>query len=483
MNKKQKVAIALIILTACALRLFFAYHQPLWLDEKYSIFFANKFSLAQLLINFNIDIHSGYFYAFVKVFLHFTQNKFLIRLATSVIPQILGILFILRYLIKNKKSFAVVFSTVFFLSFHPLILNLSWQIRMYGFVFLSTCFTYILIEKYLKNQNFKNLFFLFISLIIGNLIHYSMYILSFFVMLLLFFSHKQKHLLEKILFLTTGFIFFISEFFLTIGINNTQYFNKIRWIEKPSIDSMKLFFLQLVGLQNSLVISTLTFSLFLIAIIILRKKFTKETKKLILFLSIFPLILTLIYSISSEFLSQRFLLYKFLPNISLMLARAHLPFVTLFLILIANLTKKIKPIRLIIFLIILSLVWGKTNYYSNIIPTYNEKKQILINKISIENKAIFWPTMWHIEQINFNNYTLIPNLEKYEKSQKIDTMLYQDKTGSEKRVINLIKNETIIINNKSQNFEKKPQQKLKTTLNKYCRKTESYQSMEKWQCS
>ena len=394
MKKNKKII--LVFLLGIALRLYPAIKQPLWLDEIYSLYYASNFSPASILFRLP-DCHPGGFYLILKGLLALSTNSFFLRLVISAIPQLLGCFLIQK---RFKKS---LLTTLFLLN--PFLVHYSWQIRMYGLVFLITIATISLIT--LKKFSTKKFI---IILFIANLISYSFIIPTLCLLLYLAYTYQKKWLL------VIPLIF--VEFLIFKGPQYKSYAEIASWISPPSFTNTPSVILTSLGFDHDLN-SQNYYSIFssLIFYLIFGIFTLHCSKKHLLFLFTFtiPLLLTIFASLAFPFLSQHYFFYLFVPNLSLFLPRFLIPLSLIFYLYLF----KFFPSPFL--LLILLPFWMKTNsainftsFYPPRLPLPNSQNQLILPP---------WENLRLKPSFSFNDIKKISST--YDTAQNIDKSLFK----------------------------------------------------------
>jgi len=370
-KKIVTISTVLLILFGIAIRVYFAVTQPLWLDEQYSLFFSQSYSSSQLLLFFKYDVHPGMYYFFVKIVSVLFSSNVAIRLVTSVLPEVLGFgvfvttLSILHgHFFKNKSSWlnknttylTFIFTTLYFLN--PFIIDLSWQIRMYGLLLLFAALSVHFFIAFIIHKNIKTFLPFLITCLLGMATSYSFSLLTFCLTAVLVFWIKTQTW-KRILLLYILTLLLAGYFLLLSGYSNRSQIEYANWIATPNLQNIPSTYTTLLGFGTNLhaVASTSTlqlvidYSIFFIILIalfciakfsflsantsLITKKNLTKIKELFLFAFIFPLSAIFIASFLLPFLSNRFFFYTFVPNISLFLPRMHAVLMPLFWMLIS----------------------------------------------------------------------------------------------------------------------------------------------------
>lgn len=351
---KNKLLISIIFTIGIGLRLYSALRQPLWLDEIYSLYFANNFSALKLIFQ-PPEAHPGAYYLFLKYLLHISTNLPFLRIISSVIPSLIGIFLIYRQ--THHKFLAAI------LLLNPFFIHMSWQLRMYGLTFM---FSALLILSFLNSKHpFNHPKFLLISLL-ATLFSFSLIIPIFCLYLYLFFREKKI-----IIFLP--FFLIILEFFITKGfLTYKKYAEYAAWISSPTFTNIPTAIATTLGFTTDIQntgYATIFISILFFIIVIPVLYYLSKLNKLLLFSFTLPLLVTIIVSFSFPILSQRFFFYHFIPKISLFIPRFLLPLSLYFYLFISKLINK-KYYSII--LLILITLWIYPNYKLNYNAFYPE---------------------------------------------------------------------------------------------------------------
>lgn len=507
-NKKYYLLTATIILCGLVFKFFIANLQPLWLDEQYSIFYATQFKSDELLANFSIDVHPGFYYFFLKNILKFTIDKTLLRTITSILPQFLGILLLGWFYFKQKKNKELILTT-FILSFNPFFNHLSFQLRNYSLVFLFTIITFIYLQHWLKQRKILFLILTIGSLLMGNMIHYLMYIFSFFT--LIFISLKLKALnLKKLLFFLTTTLIIIGQFFTSNGFSSPQQykhqFEDTGWIALPSLHNIPKVYLTSLGMATDVMNTATNYRwlssiIFYSTLLVIAFALAKQKPKInsltqqLLILSLLPILGILLASFLLTFLSHRFFIHQFIPRISLFLPRIQLPFVILFWIFISEMTathwinikRKIKNKYIYSFVIILSIYWGVLNYHLNInnhlsSDIRQESIKKLLNNNHNDNLPFYlWPHWMWLEAIDLNQLEEVSAIGKLKKQSEKFEQPFNDSSSFAK--CDDLGNSKVYVYASVLITQQKLQSEVIKVLSRCCAEQNQFGSFRSWNCS
>ena len=412
------------------LKLYTIKTQPLWLDEKYSLLFASNFSFKELTLFFNKDVHPGGYYFLLKILAVFSKNIYFLRIFSSLLFQILASIILTRFFIR-KKSFSIAIFVAIFLSFHPLIVKQSWQLRMYSLLIFLASLSSIYFDKYNKEKSKKNILILFALSILGIYVDYSYLLLSFVIFS--FIAYENKNLKQCFLYN----LFFFFEFLLVSSYHEASYFDDLSWIATSSWKNLADFYLEIMGLNY---FPAFILILLLFAFFIYLKK-TKKKKEIFLIIS--PFLISSLYSIFSKQLPNTPLIGHFLPSNSFLIARAHIPYLVFFLISLSQILNK-KDFKILT--IILFFLWIPTNL-NNLRPIYSLDKISKIEFIRNEKKSnnLFFPESLFVESIDrYPEENLSPELIK---NREFNQSIYLDKyeRGNYRETQKIIKQNHIFI--------------------------------------
>ena len=505
-NKKYYLLVGLIIILGFFFRILVANSQPLCLDEKYSIFYATQFNYSDLLKNFSSDVHPGFYYSFLKSLLGITNNKTALRTLSSIIPQILGILFLSWFFFKrNKKKEAFLLSFIF--AFNPFFNHLSFQLRSYSLIFLITIVVYLLICLWQEERKKIFLFIIFILLLIGNLTHYVMYIFSFFVLVFISLKIKTKKV-NKFLFLFLTTLLMLLQFFLYDGFSSySQYKNQFQdagWIATPSFYNIPKVYLTSLGmdidtmntLYGNVVLPSIVFYsalLFIFVLLIIKKPKISFLSQKFFVLSIAPLLTILFLSYLITLLSHRVFLNQFIPRISLFIPRIQLPFIIiLWISIIENLFSywktfqhKLKANTIFIVAGILVFYWGLLNFNLNVKDLCSNSErdsvlQIFQKNQTLSNQFNLWPHWMWIEAIQLNDLKNISALSKQkEQDRKFEQLFIDNSYSLDCSTLQNVEMYSYVGNVVSQ---QKLQSEVINLLDKCCTKQDEVGLFKSWKC-
>jgi uncharacterized membrane protein len=193
-----------VVLVGFLLRLRPAILQQLWLDEVASYFFS-KLSFNELIfqnVNYWDAAHPSLYYIFLKIWGFWGNSELFLRLPTllSYLGSAFFIYKIALYL--DDKLFANL--VLLYFSVHPFLVDLGYQVRMYGLVILLVLVAVYSLYHSLDNYKKKDQRKYFLATIISSsLVFYVDYAGAWFLVSLYFISFiwffKKRNTVEKIL--------------------------------------------------------------------------------------------------------------------------------------------------------------------------------------------------------------------------------------------------------------------------------------------
>lgn len=399
---KNKILITIIFLIGILLICYPALKQPLWLDEIYSLYFAHSFSVKDLLFGLP-ETHPGGYYLLIKFILNFTTNTFLLRLISSVIPQLIGCFLIY----KSTKN---LYLTTLLL-FNPFFIHQNWALRMYGITFLLSTILYIIYSKKHRHQFIVFSFFTIIS----TLFSFPLIIpISIFCLYQIIYKRQIKYLIPLII--------IPLEFLALKGITTYKNYAELAsWIYSPSFFNIPSNLTTLLGfntdIDNLHKFSLVNSCIFYLISIPFVTKFSKKFSGFKLFFTI-PIFITILVSIVFPIISQRFFFYQFIPKLSLFIPRFMLPLSVYFFIF---LFKNISPLKSKLLLLIFLLLWINPYIKLNINSSYTSTK--LLNQA---NDYLLLPP-WENLRLpkNFQKNDLQKISQDYDLTQTIEKQLLQ----------------------------------------------------------
>jgi hypothetical protein len=475
------------------LRLFFIFTQPLWLDEQFSLYFSQRYSTTELIYTFNHDIHPGGYYLLLKITTYITQSVAMLRLLTAFIPEVIAFGLMLKTVqtvlkkieiqnvVKKYNNHRNAYCILAFLYFlNPLVIDQSWQLRMYGMVLLlSSASVLALVYFYLHLQK-KHAITLILLLLVGISFNYSFIGLALVLFSsLIYILDKPKWL--KAIFSGIFFVGIVGWFLILSGFNSRSQLEYASWISQPTVKIASGVYLTVLGLSSNihgftkninLAGSVLEYStLILITLFIyqlINKVKTKEHKVKIIFSLLISTAflfsgIILVLSLTLPFLSNRIFFHHFVPNISLFLPRTHIVILPLFWVALSMLLynlrfyllfkSKKKVLSFMLVAMIITYVTTLGQIHSNRL-TAHDRHQSIIEKANAYNLILpDWVHYLSIDQphILVKNYFVTIN-DSVKKSKQIENSalsslnISQNKVKkSELNVCDHLKTESLII--------------------------------------
>jgi hypothetical protein len=424
---------------------FLSAHFPLWLDEKYSLFFAKTFSYRELLIN-SPDSHPGGFYALLKFALMLTQQKELLRFALSCLPIVLGAFLVSSWLFYRRRSLLLSVSVLAFLFFHTLMSDLGVELRMYGVSIGLGCLLAIFGQRFWEKKQWRDGVLITGLLLLGNIFSYSFFFISAGFLLGLPFLLEQK---KRFITFVGLSLLFGAEFLVLAGVSTKQKFEQASsWIPVPSFSELTKFVLTSLGIEyriqiNATVLIALGVVFFSVGVFFLYRylSFFQKFKHIVfhqyfLLMILFPSLLIIGVSFAFPILSQRFFFYHFIPKLSLFLPRVFTPIFVMAGVWILQLVAQHQfPVWLnkrfvgTVFLFAVSLVWLRStlNIYQR--KMIDEKIESTITHLvdgqSPNASPYFLPSWSAITAIRLNSLEKISeNQRLLHQSEKLEQKLF-----------------------------------------------------------
>jgi len=442
-----------ILITLGVFQLFYAAAiQPLRLDERYSLFFALQFPLEHFLFG-GPDVHPPGYFVVLRFIYSLTNSLTTLRAVTSIAPYLVGVSVMLW--LYRRRIQMVFLITTFFL-FNTLLIQIIWQLRMYGFVFLFAALSYAFLLHWQNNKQKRILFFLMIILTLGNMFHYSFFLFAACVLFYLWKTSFTDYRSRRLTILAA--VIFTTELFLFTGFNYKETFTYTSWISTVSLLSISNFFLGLFGLTSDLYNQTLhpwtlpVFFMLLVGGFYVYKALTVKDRTRFTYFVIIPVSFTLVFSSFSPLLGKLPLLHRFLPSISLLLPRFLLPFLVILYSLIGEfliiMMRKRNFISIAIVLIaVLLTIWELLNYQLSLKPKVvaDSFEQELVHSLG-RRSVLYWPEWLPILGITSSNaYDVVAEANEGKlRSENLKSLLERD-TSNTKDVCSVLTNHIIYL--------------------------------------
>ncbi len=203
-----------LLLCSGMVRIILAMSNPVWLDENYSMVFATQYGLGDMVMHLP-DIHPPLYYAILRVaiLIGIRETGFL-RVLFTVLPHMVGLL-LLTVFVESKRRFdykRVIVWTLVFL-FNPFFIHLSWQLRMYGLVFLAAAICSVGYFSAVQTRRFEGLFVTLLGIVFGVSVSASFYLLAAGIVAGLaaanLIAGHRRYTIVLILFLSVQFLVFV----------------------------------------------------------------------------------------------------------------------------------------------------------------------------------------------------------------------------------------------------------------------------------
>ncbi len=469
-----------------------AYRQPLWLDEQYSLLFSQMFSPGQLLMNFTADIHPGLYYLYLKSLLLITQSPFVLRLLSSVVPAYIGLCMLYWYGIRQKSKKYLLLA-VSLLMLHPLLINVIWQLRMYGLVVMVICLFYILLDTWQKTQKLGYLQLLSVLLVITVLIDYSLLWLPAATTLLLLFDQRKN---LKQWGLGLGVLLLLATLFSSGQIGKDKL-NLVGWISTPNLASIASVYGTILGfsqdffaVHKQLQIGDMLFDGVLVISLITAGRFfwqnranlnKDSSERNLLLFSIVPMLLLFLFSLVLPILSHLPFFYHFIPGVSLFIPRVQLGFFmlgSLYLtecLVVKKQTKYLLPIGLLI-----GCIWAVNSYRFNLSqPVEIPTEQLQVEETLLRNHpAILFPSWLYIETLQPDRLSEIPVIAK----QIEDAKQVENALSDTQKICSLVKGKNVSTKKFITENLKWETKLIESQLHTCCALTSEMNGFAEWTC-
>lgn len=313
--KKINPSFISLLFIALIVRLISQAGKPFWFDEAISWSFAKQ-NISQMFLATAADNHPPFYYLFLHFWLKIGSSEFFLRVPSVLFGLVSVLVFYnIGTLLFNRKV-ALTSSLIFSLS--PLQVYFSTETRMYSLWTTLTLINFYYFLKIIKKPE-RNYYFLFaISYLLSLYTHYFslVYILSLDLFLILYFNKYKRQIPGLLTTQAVALIFFLP---WAIFILKNPHPNPWKIPLFENIPATYLSFvlggLGMVTLKNffapvtpfiikmALGITSLYF--FILNIMGILKKITREIKLLLLLLVFFPVLLMSFVSLFKPVYSPR----------------------------------------------------------------------------------------------------------------------------------------------------------------------------------
>jgi hypothetical protein len=490
-----------LFLFGSLLSIWLSYSKPMWLDEKYSLIYSFKYNFTDLVFFFGEDNHPGIFYALVKIVYYLVPSAFFIRLLLAVIPQLAGIYILITNLVFKSKFPRIALLTV--LTLNIFFLNLSWQMRMYSFVFLCTALVIIQLSEFLKRDTPQNLRKLSMYLLIGSGFYYPFFFVTFCVFTYLY-------MVKKLVLSRVVWMFLINSIVILLLVGPLDFLQPKKflagasWIEGPSINNVAAIHLNVLGIVRDINMETSLpqvqfplvyyFILSVLFFLIIYKRIKLSRELTIAFGGFF---LLFILSLAFQYVSRITPLSGVFPKVSFMIPRAHLAFVIFFWVGLARQIDKnlrvfsTSKVKKYLFMICISgfLIWQSFYGISFLFAKNNKQldiaKEVMATQlICAEKTAYIWPEWLVWESVHPETIQLLPNIEtQYVKNLVFKQTMEESFAKHEyERAMKLIVGSNIIIKNTVVNSLDDERSELVNIVSASCKIRSQTNVFSYWEC-
>lgn len=490
-----------LFLAGLAIRIIAIVEQPLWLDEQFSIYFARTLPWLQFFVS-TPDSHPGLYYFLLKIALYFSEDVSVLRFVTVLVPTLCGtaLLVLVAHTWQKLSGWALV-AIIAGLWLNPFLVNYSWQLRMYGLLVLGVGLSFWSTQLLLKKFNKKNALIVIICFIFLQATSYIAYFwtLGWLVWQMLHLSKKRwsnAHNLVLFIAINAFFQFMIQ----SAGQVKTTFYWAVSWVTTPTWTNGSALLKTVLGFDFNMMLVDITFGiqdallvlLILIgAFMIVKKYFTHEQASdgYLLSFIVIPTAAIILLSFGLPFLSQRFFLHKYIPDISLFLPRVFIP---IYLMLAIFFVKKVEELSLnkivtsIIFIGIISVwivSWNRFTVPINVTTDY----QVLEEKISqytAEYTNVLWLPSW-FKITTIQPATIIsPIFElQLEHSKKIEAYIIENYDENKNlQSCDPVRNAHIIMSSVSSLNLEADQLKMQKYISSCCTMKSSQKKATIWHC-
>lgn len=424
----------LIFVIGLAIRIVAIVRQPLWLDEQYSLFFSQSLNPVQFFIS-TPDIHPGLYYFFVKLAVHLSSNVYVLRMFTAFLPSVIGTaILLITCRIWQKFTPLMLMLSFVLLWLNPFLINFSWQLRMYGMLLLMISLVWFFANKWIASSFTSRDFIpLLLFIILGQATSYVFFLWTFsFVLFLLSQKMKWTHAKKNYHLLIISLFTIIQFCFQSFG-QVKEEFLAASWIQQPNMARIISIIKTIFGFQFDTMLNEasstwleLLFSLS-IAYIILKLSVYLIEKRSFIFLVLLPSSIILSLSFLLHFLSQRYFIHQFIPDISLFLPRVFILQYVMLAVLMPKMLARTyanKSLYIIISAFFFSIIWitQAMIFWNPIYTSKDQSNQIkIINNIKDKSELILFPSwsamelIYNPNQINSDFIKIVNQSELFEK--------------------------------------------------------------------
>jgi len=460
-NKHILPLLTLIAAAGLCVSLFLVHALPLWLDERYSLVFASRLNIGELLYH-SQDVHPGVFYVALKLALNLTNDIYLLRTFLSVLPQWIGCGLLVFWMNKKKLRSEAQLLGAGLIFLNPFIIYSTIHLRMYGLVVLIAATSFLLFRRWYDKQTEWRLATFVFSLLLGNSVSYSFFFISISFCTYMFLRAvlvKQLPAQRRRSLIVIAVIFgaFVLEFLMLAGFSVKRIFESGSWIPLPSLTNVQSLAQTIIGLETNYFLSPTSFGvytmLFYVVLIVLFRMYWKslrsntrtfsELHQMFFAFVMCPTFLLLLVSFTFPILSQRVFFYQFIPKLSLFLPRIFLPIIVFGSVLVAMYLSELRPqkhvarnLGLIIgATLLLSIGWAASyrNIYSSLrqMEKREAESQRLLSEIQSiggnEQSIYLMPSWFWLRQVSPMNLDRVNDtLTQVLKSEQMEKVLLNE---------------------------------------------------------
>lgn len=462
-------ALIVVFLIGLVGRIYAAYYQPIWLDEQYSLYFSQSLKLPQFFIGVP-DVHPGFYYFFVWACSQISGGLFFLRAATSIIPSLIGtllIVYVTHLWFRYSPRVLLVVSVLLWCN--PFLVNLGWQLRMYGMLTLAIGLIVWALYLWKTKRNYRNFFVLVAAFLYAQSVSY---LAVFLPIGFLFWEYtlivERRNQLVK--YGAVYLCIFSGLYFLLQTLGGTRdRFLELSWIPDMSLQNAVHIVATISGISFNTMLAERAPTLFewlfasvliLCVCVLFWKLHAKNTLFSSPFFSFFvvPTACMLAVSTILPFISHRIFFHTFIPDVSFILPRSLSVQYILGCIFAPALLKQVQFNRkneaLIIMLFMGIFSWHLTVYSVFLRPLYASQEEATTAYRLSQNSASsdqIWLPSWFLFRSIIQQSTVNQTFKSvYEKSTKAeDLFLRTAQTGPAQELCDVLRGNHVIVKNEA----------------------------------
>ncbi len=435
---------ALLFFIGLVVRLYAAYVQPLWLDEQYSIYFAATLPLKQFFVGIP-DVHPGLYYFLVRLFSLVSVEPFFLRVVTAVIPSMVGmVLMVYTARVWLRYPPKVLTLCILLIWCNPFVVNLHWQLRMYGLLTLETGLIMWSLYVWQIKRSYRTFFLLFVAFLCAQA---TSYLTLFTVVGYVFwdihrvYHHKVVLKWANVLLLLSSGFYFLAQ---TLGATR-EVFLSLSWIPDITVANVVHVVATISGIGFNTMLTHYPptvlewLYVFTLCVFFCLFMYVASKKNILLsspffYFSVIPTFTIVGVSALLPFISHRFFLHTFVPDVSFFLPRS---FIIQYLfgcmfapVLFAQFVVSKKQQLLILNIVMCLSVWYIIQYKNFSQAIYASKSEtdvahdLFLKNIHVEQ--LWYPAWFLLRSVQTTADTDTRFITVFEKSQKAERILLED---------------------------------------------------------